>query len=85
MVTYLESSGYKADSSLGSTDMKELAKGLRADDLLGGVDSACTGGLFDDGTCTRLREAASLGSVTVTIGAALVDKAGPDPLKWSAT
>ena len=36
MVNFLESSGYKADSSLGATDLKELAKGLRADDLLGG-------------------------------------------------
>src|SRR5690242_10887180 len=36
MVNFLESSGYKADSSLGATDAKELAKGLRADDLLGG-------------------------------------------------
>jgi tetratricopeptide (TPR) repeat protein len=35
MVTFLESSGYKADSSLGPTDMRELARGLRADDLLG--------------------------------------------------
>ena len=39
MVGYLESSGYKADSSLGLTDLKELAKGLRADDVLGGFVS----------------------------------------------
>jgi tetratricopeptide (TPR) repeat protein len=39
MVNFLESSGYKADSSLGSTDAKELAKGLRADYLVGGVIS----------------------------------------------
>ncbi len=36
MVTFLESSGYKADSSLGFTDLKELAKNLRADDVVGG-------------------------------------------------
>lgn len=36
MVNYLESSGYKADSSLGPTDLKELARGLRADEIVFG-------------------------------------------------
>jgi len=36
MVTFLENSGYKADSSLGTTDTKELAKSLSVDDVLGG-------------------------------------------------
>lgn len=35
--TYLESSGYKSDSSLGPTDLKELAKLLRADEVLAGA------------------------------------------------
>jgi tetratricopeptide (TPR) repeat protein len=35
IVGFLESSGYKADSSLGLTDLKELAKGLRADEITG--------------------------------------------------
>lgn len=34
---YLESSGYKSDSSLGTTDLKELAKLLRADEILAGT------------------------------------------------
>lgn len=34
---YLESSGYKSDSSLGATDLKELAKLLRADEILAGT------------------------------------------------
>ena len=34
---YLESSGYKSDSSLGPTDLKELAKLLRADEILAGT------------------------------------------------
>ena len=36
ITNYLESSGYKADSSLGPTDLKELAKLLRADEVLSG-------------------------------------------------
>ena len=36
ITNYLESSGYRADSSLGPTDLKELAKLLRADEILGG-------------------------------------------------
>lgn len=36
IVTYLESSGYRPDSSLGMTDLKELAKLLRADEVLAG-------------------------------------------------
>src|SRR5947208_1810514 len=36
ITSYLESSGYKADSSLGPTDLKELAKLLRADEVLSG-------------------------------------------------
>lgn len=34
---YLESSGYKPDSSLGMSDLRELAKLLRADEVLAGV------------------------------------------------
>lgn len=37
IVTYLESSGYKPDSALGPTDLRELAKLLRADEILGGT------------------------------------------------
>jgi tetratricopeptide (TPR) repeat protein len=37
ITNYLESSGYKADSALGPTDLKELAKLLRADEVLGGT------------------------------------------------
>jgi len=37
IVTYLESSGYRPDSSLGLTDLKELAKLLRADEVLTGT------------------------------------------------
>src|SRR5919201_3237168 len=37
ITNYLESSGYKPDSSLGPTDLKELAKLLRADEVLGGT------------------------------------------------
>jgi predicted Zn-dependent protease/TolB-like protein len=37
ITNYLESSGYKADSSLGQTDLKELAKLLRADEILSGT------------------------------------------------
>jgi tetratricopeptide (TPR) repeat protein len=36
IVNYLESSGYKADSSLGPSDLKELAKLLRADEIVFG-------------------------------------------------
>ena len=36
IVNYLESSGYRADSSLGPSDLKELAKLLRADEILFG-------------------------------------------------
>ena len=36
IVNYLESSGYKADSSLGPSDLKELARLLRADEILYG-------------------------------------------------
>jgi len=35
--TYLESSGYPVDSSLGMTDLKELAKLLRADEVVAGL------------------------------------------------
>src|SRR3954470_5182852 len=45
IVTYLESSGYRPDSSLGTTDLKELAKLLRADEVLGGnVTRTAAGG-----------------------------------------
>jgi len=43
MVGFLESSGYKSDSSLGLTDLKELAKGLRADEILAGMISRASG------------------------------------------
>lgn len=46
IVTYLESSGYRPDSSLGTTDLKELAKLLRADEVLAGdVRRTATGTL----------------------------------------
>ena len=46
ITNYLESSGYKADSSLGPTDLKELAKLLRADEVLAGtVTKTSTGGV----------------------------------------
>lgn len=37
IVAYLESSGYKADSSLGPADLRELARLLRADEILYGT------------------------------------------------
>ena len=37
IVSYLESSGYKADSALGQSDLRELGKLLRADEVLGGT------------------------------------------------
>src|SRR5213078_2972971 len=36
IVNYLECSGYKADSALGPSDLKELAKLLRADEVFSG-------------------------------------------------
>ena len=36
IVSFLESSGYRADSSLGMADLKELAKQLRADEIVMG-------------------------------------------------
>jgi len=36
ITNYLESSGYRPDSSLGLTDLKELAKLLRADEVIAG-------------------------------------------------
>jgi predicted Zn-dependent protease len=44
IVNYLESSGYKADSSLGPSDLKELAKLLRADEILFGHVTRTSGG-----------------------------------------
>jgi tetratricopeptide (TPR) repeat protein len=44
IVNYLESSGYKADSSLGPSDLKELAKLLRADEILFGHVTRTAGG-----------------------------------------
>jgi tetratricopeptide (TPR) repeat protein len=44
ITNYLESSGYKSDSALGPTDLKELAKLLRADEVLvGTVTRTATG------------------------------------------
>lgn len=37
LVNYLESSGYKPDSALGPSDLRELARLLRADEILGGT------------------------------------------------
>ena len=37
IVAYLESSGYRADSSLGPADLRELARLLRADEILYGT------------------------------------------------
>lgn len=45
ITNYLESSGYKADSSLGATDLKELAKLLRADEILSGTATRTASGL----------------------------------------
>jgi tetratricopeptide (TPR) repeat protein len=45
ITNYLESSGYKADSSLGPTDLKELAKLLRADEILFGIVTKTASGL----------------------------------------
>ena len=45
ITNYLESSGYRADSSLGPTDLKELAKLLRADEILGGSVSRSAAGM----------------------------------------
>ena len=45
ITNYLESSGYKADSSLGPTDLKELAKLLRADEILFGIVTRTPTGL----------------------------------------
>jgi hypothetical protein len=46
MVTYLESSGYKADSALGTADLRELARGMTADDIVGGSVSKTASGAF---------------------------------------
>jgi len=46
MVSFLESSGYKADSSLGLTDLKELARGLRGDEILGCAVTRPAGGSY---------------------------------------
>jgi tetratricopeptide (TPR) repeat protein len=44
IVAYLESSGYKPDSSLGTADLKELARLLRADEILyGNVSRGASG------------------------------------------
>ena len=45
ITNYLESSGYKSDSSLGPTDLKELAKLLRADEVLAGSVTRTASGL----------------------------------------
>lgn len=45
ITNYLESSGYKSDSSLGPTDLKELAKLLRADEVLSGTVTRTATGL----------------------------------------
>jgi tetratricopeptide (TPR) repeat protein len=45
ITNYLESSGYKSDSSLGPTDLKELAKLLRADEVLAGTVTRTASGL----------------------------------------
>lgn len=45
ITSYLESSGYRADSSLGPADLKELAKLLRADEVLFGHVTRTAAGL----------------------------------------
>jgi tetratricopeptide (TPR) repeat protein len=45
IVAYLESSGYKADSSLGPADLRELARLLRADEILYGTVSRGASGV----------------------------------------
>ena len=45
LVTYLESSGYRPDSALGPTDLRELARLLRADEIVGGVVTRTATGL----------------------------------------
>ncbi|HYC50818.1 MAG TPA: hypothetical protein VEB19_06910, partial [Gemmatimonadaceae bacterium] len=45
ITNYLESSGYKADSSLGPTDLKELGRLLRADEILFGIVTRGPNGL----------------------------------------
>ena len=45
IVNYLESSGYKPDSALGPSDLRELAKLLRADEVLGGTVTRTATGL----------------------------------------
>jgi tetratricopeptide (TPR) repeat protein len=45
IVAYLESSGYKPDSSLGAADLKELARLLRADEILYGTVTRGAAGL----------------------------------------
>lgn len=48
---------------------------LGSAELTAGVDASCDSGNFDDGTCTRLREAASQGEVTIEIGGPMLDNA----------
>jgi tetratricopeptide (TPR) repeat protein len=45
ITNYLESSGYKPDSSLSATDLKELAKLLRADEILSGTVTRTASGV----------------------------------------
>lgn len=45
IVAYLESSGYKADSSLGTADLRELARLLRADEILYGIVTRSAAGV----------------------------------------
>lgn len=45
ITNYLESSGYRADSSLGPSDLKELAKLLRADEVLFGLVTRTASGV----------------------------------------
>lgn len=45
IVSYLESSGYKADSALGTSDLRELGRLLRADEILGGTVTRTAAGI----------------------------------------
>jgi tetratricopeptide (TPR) repeat protein len=45
LVTYLESSGYRPDSALGATDLRELGRLLRADEIVGGIVTRTATGL----------------------------------------
>ena len=68
IVNYLESSGYRADSSLGPSDLKELARLLRADEILYGQVTRTAAGYVIEPRLLLARDptvAQPLGSFTV--------------------